>query len=64
MPPLVGTLYIDIADVYFGTGLPISTSEDMYHVNCKLTLQIFEIKHKSEEIVHFYLTFLKFLMHF
>ena len=29
-----------------------------------LTLQIFEVKPKSEEIVHFYLAFLKFSMCF
>ena len=67
---LVGKLFIDIADIYcFGTGVPISRSKHIFQYrhfkqNCKLTRLIFKIKEKSEEIVHFYLTFLKFSMHF
>ena len=61
--PVVGTLFIDIGNIYcFVTGLPILMPKDIYQYhhfkyNCQLTLQIFEIKLKSEEIVHFYLTF-------
>ena len=67
---LVGKFFIDIADIYcFGTGLPISRSNHIFQychfkIHCKLTLLIFEIKQKSEDIVHFYLTFLKFSMCF
>ena len=67
---LVGKLFIYIADIYcFGTGLPISRSKHVFQYrhfkyNCKLTLLILEIKQKSEDIVHFYLTFLKFSMRF
>ena len=51
--------FIDIVDIYcFGTGLLMSMSEDVYqyrHFNlkCKLALEISEINHKSEEVVHF-----------
>ena len=67
---VVGKLFIDIADIYcFGTGLPISRPKHVFQYrhfkqNCKLTLLIFDIKSKSKEIVHFYLTFLKFSMRF
>ena len=59
----MGKSFIDIADFYcFGTGLPISRSKHVFQYrhfkqNCKLTLLIFDIKSKSKEIVHFYLTF-------
>ena len=44
-------------------------SEDLYqycHVKYifKITLQIFEVKPKSKEIVHFYLTCMQFSLHF
>ena len=64
----MGTLFIDTSDIYcFGKGLPISMSKDGYQYhhykyNFELTLQMFEIKPKSEEIVHFYLAFLSLLM--
>ena len=56
--PPVGTLYIDIGDIYcFGTGLMRTGSKGMHQnrhfkKNCKFTLQTFDIKPKSEEIVH------------
>ena len=64
----MGTLFINIGDIYcFGTGFLISMSKDPYQYhhlnkNCKLILQIFEGKPKSEEIVHFHI--LKFSIHF
>ena len=50
-------------DIYnFGTGLRITMCKDAcqcrhFVYNNNLTLQIFEINTKSEEIVHFYLIF-------
>ena len=61
--------FIDSANIdCFGTGLPTSMSKEAYQYrhfqeNCKLTLQIFEVKAKSEEIVHF-LIYLQFSMCF
>ena len=62
-------MFINIADIYcFGTGLPISLSKDIYqccHIkyNCKLTLQIFELRPKSEGIVQFIVCFCSFHYH-
>ena len=68
---ILGTLFIDIDNINcFGTGLPIAVSPYIYisiailSFNCKLTLQLFEMKPKSEENVHFYLTFLQFSTRF
>ena len=67
----MGTLFIDIDNINcFGTGLPISVSPYIYisiailSFNCKLTLQLFEMKLESEENVHFYLMFLQFSTRF
>ena len=66
----VGTSFIDTGDIYyFGRGLPVLMCKDVYQYEIvlssyKLTLQIFEINIKSGKIVHFYLIFLQFLIHF
>ena len=54
---LIGNIYC------FGTGLLISVCKDVsqyYHFmyNYKLTLQIFDINPKSEEILNFYVVYL------
>ena len=60
---IVSTSFIDTHIYCFRTGLPISMSKDVsiFAILCKtvnLTVQMFEIKPKSEEITNFFLTFL------
>ena len=59
---LVGKSFIDNADIYcFGRGLLISMWKHIpvyqygqMMCNIKLTLKVFELNHKSEEIINFY----------
>ena len=56
-------MIIDIGDIHcYGIGMLISMAKEVYQYhnfksNCQLTLQIFEIKVKYEEIVHLHLAF-------